>query len=267
VTFDGPLYAANTAHHRAHDAEVLAQVPLGPGVEVLDLGCGSGDFTASLLPRVEPGGRVVGVDASPSQIEHARSTHAATDGPAPTFVLGRAQEVGSLFPPGSFDVVVSVATLHWVPAEDQPGVLDGLGSVLRHAGVLRIDMGGAGQIAAARAVLDEVSGRFGGPASPWYFPDPDEYRDLLVRAGFSVQRARLVRQRRPFAAPSDVEGWLRSQVLPAYLPAIGAELRRAFASACVAEGIARLRRADGSYDQDYVRLDVLARRPAAPSRG
>ena len=24
MTFDGTLYAANTAHHRAHDAEVLA---------------------------------------------------------------------------------------------------------------------------------------------------------------------------------------------------------------------------------------------------
>ncbi len=47
MTFDGTLYAANTAHHRAHDADVLADVPLAPGTDVLDLGCGSGDFTAS----------------------------------------------------------------------------------------------------------------------------------------------------------------------------------------------------------------------------
>jgi ubiquinone/menaquinone biosynthesis C-methylase UbiE len=107
VTFDGALYAANTAHHRAHDAEVLEGVALAPGLAVLDLGCGSGDFTAGLVPKVSPGGHVVGVDVSPSQVEHARAHHRGAD-----FVGGRAQDVGALFPPSSFDVVVSVATLH-----------------------------------------------------------------------------------------------------------------------------------------------------------
>jgi trans-aconitate 2-methyltransferase len=255
MTFDGALYAANTAHHRAHDAEVLDGVPLGPGLDVLDLGCGSGDFTAGLVPKVSPGGRVVGVDISPSQIEHARASHRGAD-----FVVGRAQDVGGLFAPSSIDVVVSVATLHWVPGDDQPAVLGGVRSILRRGGVLRVDMGGAGQIEATRAVLDEVSARFGGPASPWFFPRPGEYAALLEAAGLTVQRARLVRQRRPFADPAAFEGWLRSQVLPAYLPGIDGQLRTPFTSACVAEGTARLRRGDGSYDQDYVRLDVLAAR-------
>jgi trans-aconitate 2-methyltransferase len=259
-TFDGTLYAANSAHHRAHDGEVLAGVPLRPGADVLDLGCGSGEFTASLVPLVAPGGRVVGVDVSPSQIEHARAHHAGSVGPAPTFRVGRAQDLASLFAPASFDVVVSVATLHWVPAEDHPGMLVDLGSVLRERGVLRIDMGGAGQIEATRAVLDEVSARFGGPVSPWYFPLPQEYRRLLESAGFTVGRARLVRQRRRFVDGAAFEGWLRSQVLPAYLPGIAADLRTPFAAACADEGRQRLRRDDCSYDQDYVRLDVLAAR-------
>jgi hypothetical protein len=147
-----------------------------------------------------------------------------------------------------------------VPGDDQPAVLDGVRSILRTGGVLRVDMGGAGQIAATRAVLDEVSARFGGPASPWYFPGPGEYAALLEAAGLTVRRARLVRQRRSFADPAAFEGWLRSQVLPAYLPGVASELRTPFASACVAEGTACLRRADGSYDQDYVRLDVIAAR-------
>ncbi len=63
--FDGALYAANTAHHRAHDDAVLAGLPLRPGADVLDLGCGSGDLTARLVPMVAPG-RVVGLDVSPS---------------------------------------------------------------------------------------------------------------------------------------------------------------------------------------------------------
>jgi trans-aconitate 2-methyltransferase len=255
VTFDGALYAANTAHHRAHDDEVLAGVPLTPGTRVLDLGCGSGDFTSSLVPLVTPGGRVVGLDVSPSQVAHARANHAPAE-----FVVGRAQDVGVLFPPASFDVVVSVATLHWVPAVDQPAVLAGVASALRDGGVLRIDMGGAGQIEAARAVLDQVSARFGGPSSPWYFPSPEDYRPLLDAAGFSVLRLRLLRQRRAFRDRAAFEGWLRSQVLPAYLPRIAPDVRTSFVQACLDEGEARLRRPDGGYDQDYVRLDVLAGR-------
>jgi trans-aconitate 2-methyltransferase len=254
-TFEGAVYAANTGHHRSHDAEVLAGVPLAPGVAVLDLGCGSGDFTAGLVPLVTPGGRVVGVDVSASQVEYAGAHHRGAE-----FLVGRAQDLGALFPPASFDVVVSVATLHWVPGEDQPTVLAGVRSVLRAGGVLRVDMGGAGQIEATRAVLDEVSARFGGPASPWHFPEPHAYRGLLEAAGLRVGHVRLVRQRRPFADTVAFEGWLRSQVLPAYLPGIAPEARTPFVTACVAEGSARLRRGDGSYDQEYVRLDALATR-------
>jgi trans-aconitate 2-methyltransferase len=255
MTFDGTLYAANTAHHRAHDADVLAGVPLSAGDRVLDLGCGSGDFTASLAPFVAPGGAVVGVDVSASQIDHARAHH-----PGAEFLVGRAQDVGALFPSASFDLVVSVATLHWVPDADQPAVLAGIASVLRPRGTLRIDMGGAGQIAAARQVLDAVSASFGGPASPWCFPSAAAYRSHLEAAGFTVGRAELVRQRRSFPDAAAFEGWLRSQILPAYLPGIAPERRDAFAGACLTTGLDRLRRDDGSYDQDYVRLDVLAQR-------
>ena len=252
--FDGDLYAAHTSHHRAHDEDVLAGLPLAPGTDVLDLGCGSGDFTTRLVPLVAPG-RVVGVDVSPSQVAHAQAHH-----PGAQFLAGRAQDVGSLFRPASFDVVVTVATLHWVPAAEQADVLAGIARVLRPGGVLRADLGGAGQIAAARVVLDDVSARHRGPSSPWCFPDPSEYAELLRAAGLTVQRARLVHQRRAFPDAAAFEGWLRSQVLPAYLPGVPEAGREAFAADCLREGLARLRQHDGSYDQDYVRLDVLATR-------
>src|SRR3954471_7788894 len=70
--WDGELYAANAAHHRRQDDAFLASLPLGAGDRVLDIGCGTGEFTNRLAERV-PEGRVVGVDASPSQIEAARA--------------------------------------------------------------------------------------------------------------------------------------------------------------------------------------------------
>ena len=129
-------------------------------------------------------------------------------------------------------------------------------------------MGGRGQIAAAREMLDRLAAQSGGRAAPWCFPEPEAYASLLEDAGFAVQRCVLVRQRRSFPDPGAFEGWLRSQVLPAYLPSIPPAGRDAFAAAAVRTGVRELRRADSSYDQDYVRLDALAvRRPPRAAVG
>lgn len=257
--FDGRLYAANTAHHRAHDATILADVPLRPGLRVLDLGCGSGDLTATLADRVAPGGAVLGVDASRSQVEHARRAHGRA---GLSFAACRAQDLAAVLAPASVDAVVSVAVLHWVPAADQPAVLAGVAAVLdpggATGGLLRVDMGGHGQIRAAREVLDAVSAAHGGARSPWYFPAADEYADLAAAAGLHVRRARLLPQRRSFPTAEHLEGWLVSQVLPAYLPTVPPRRRAAFTADALAAAGSALRRGDGTYDQDYVRLDLLA---------
>lgn len=42
-----------------------------PGLRVLDVGCGPGKVTSTLLEMVEPGGSVVGIDFSPERINYA----------------------------------------------------------------------------------------------------------------------------------------------------------------------------------------------------
>jgi trans-aconitate 2-methyltransferase len=261
AVFEGALYATNTAHHRAFDHVVLADAGLFPGARVLDLGCGSGDLTATVAGIVRDGGAagsVLGLDASPTQVEHAR---AAFSSPGLEFAVGRAQQLAALVPEAAFDVVLSVATLHWVPGADQPAVLAAVVRALRPGGVFRADLGGAGQIAAARVVFDELSLRYGGATSPWFFPDEAQYAGLLRGAGLVVERATLLRQRRAMPTEEALEGWVRSQVLPAYLPALAPDARDPFAAEVVATLPGRVRRENGSFDQDYVRMDVLARRP------
>jgi trans-aconitate methyltransferase len=262
--FDGELYAANTAHHRAFDHVVLADAGLFPGARVLDLGCGSGDLTASVAGLVRAGGtgsgsgRVLGLDSSPAQIAHARRSYPV---PGLAFRVGRAQQLAELVPAEAFDVVLSVAVLHWVPATDQPRVLSAVVRALRPGGVFRAELGGAGQIAAARVELDQLSRGYGGGGSPWFFPEQDRYHALLTDAGLTVLRARLVPQRRSMPGRAELVGWLRSQVLPAYLPGLPEAARDQFVAEAVAALPDRLRRADRSFDQDYVRMDLLARRP------
>jgi trans-aconitate 2-methyltransferase len=255
--FDGELYAANTGHHRAFDAGVLADAGLFAGARVLDLGCGAGDLTATVAGLVAPG-TVLGLDASPTQVEHARRTYPL---PGLDFAVGRAQRLAELVPAAGFDVVLSVAVLHWVPEPDQPAVLAAVVRALWPGGVFRADLGGHGQIAAAQAELDQLSARYGGNTSPWFFPDQGQYRGLLERAGLRVQRADLVRQRRSMPGRVELVGWLRSQVLPAYLPGLPDPARERFVGEALDTLPQLLRRPDGSYDQDYVRMDVLATRP------
>ena len=50
-----------------------------PGMRVADIGCGSGKTTSYLHSLIQPGGRIVGVDASRSRISHA-TEHYAADG-------------------------------------------------------------------------------------------------------------------------------------------------------------------------------------------
>ncbi len=87
-----------------HDlvGRVHAERPAG----VVDLGCGPGNLTATLARRW-PSASVAGIDSSPEMIAKARA-----DLPDLRFALGDVRE----WTPGpDTDVVISNATLQWVP--------------------------------------------------------------------------------------------------------------------------------------------------------
>ncbi len=269
--FDADAYALASGHHRAHDDVVLDPLRLAPGTHVLDLGCGAGDLTVRLADLVDAGGpaggSVLGVDASPSCAARTARLLRSTGRPrGVAAVAATAQSLGALLTPGCVDVVVSVATLHWVPGAQQAAVLAGVRSLLRPGGTLRVDMGGRGQVALLREVLAPLAVAAGAPVDPWFFPDGKAMTDLLARAGLRPHEVRLVEQRRALADEAAMCSWLTSQVLPAYLVHIARDRREAFTAAAVDHCRQGLRRADGSYDQDYVRLLATASSPgpAAP---
>lgn len=264
--FDGATYAGATGHHRAHDDAVLTALRLRPGMRVLDLGCGVGDLTADVARRVDAGGAaggwVLGVDASPSCV----SVASARAGPGLSFVAARAQDLLHLLAPASLDAVLTVAALHWVPGPDQPGVLAGVAHALRTGGALRADLGGHGQIAGVREVLASLAQDAGAPSCPWFFPTAAAMGSLAVEAGLAVDEVRTVRQRRSVPDARTLSTWLVSQVLPAYLGHVPSRDHEAFTAEALRLCVAGTRRDDGSYDQDYVRIHLLAgKRPGGAS--
>jgi hypothetical protein len=135
---------------------------------------------------------------------------------------------------------------------------------------LRIEAGGAGNAPAVMDLLAEVSALHGGPPPPWSFLDAGEALTLVVHAGLvldpsgvddrPVGYVRTVAQRRAFTADT-LRGWFDSQCFQAFEPMEPAA--RAAMRTEVFGRLDELRRHDGTYDQTFVRLDLLAYRPAA----
>lgn len=254
--WDPALYAANTGHHRAFDQWFLESTPLAAGQRIVDLGCGSGDFTRVLAAEVGDG-VVVGVDPNAGFVEEA----ARRARPNQRFVVGSAQTLAEVLGDERFDGVVSRAALQWAPCADQPLIARQVLAVLRPGGWFRLDMSGEGNIARVVRLLDDVAERFDGPRMPWCFASPSTAFETLEEAGFDLDtgHVRSVVQRRPFDAAT-LWGWLESQVLIAYEARMPEASHQAF-RATVRGRLDELRRADGTYDQTFVRLDVLAHRP------
>ena len=109
-------------------AEYLSLLEIGSGQRVLDIGCGSGVIARDVARRVQPNGRVVGIDSSPALIAAARELTTATDGA--TSITFREGDCRALpLADDSFDVVIAATVLTHVP--------DGHRAILEMARVVR----------------------------------------------------------------------------------------------------------------------------------
>jgi SAM-dependent methyltransferase len=89
---------------RAHHEHLHAAYGIGPGDEVLDIGCGTGLTTREAARAAAPG-RVVGVDVSERMLERARQLTAAERLDNVRYELGDAQV--HRFDSAGFDVAIS----------------------------------------------------------------------------------------------------------------------------------------------------------------
>lgn len=112
ASWDPATYAQFTAERARPFDDLLARVGATDPRRVVDLGCGTGELTASLARRW-PGARVLGLDSSPSMLEQAQAQAAADD------VAGRLSfieaDLADWAPDEPVDVLVTNAALQWVP--------------------------------------------------------------------------------------------------------------------------------------------------------
>lgn len=157
-----------------------------------------------------------------------------------------------------FDAVFSNAALHWMK---NPGaVLDGVARALKPGGRFAGEFGGRGNAARVVAALYQslaARGIDGDEYNPWFFPAEKEYAALLAEHGFTVERMALLP--RPTPLPGDLAQWLNTFATP-FLAALPAGQRAGFTAEVRRALTQHLRRSDGVWHVDYMRLRFTARR-------
>jgi trans-aconitate 2-methyltransferase len=151
--------------------------------------------------------------------------------------------------------ILSTATFHWIADHDR--LFARLLAALKPGGRLAAQCGGEGNVAALEAAAEAVgerepfaSGLAGWPG-PWTFASPHETAERLRRLGWVDVWTWPHRVR---VEPDDPHEYIGTSALGSHTERLAPELREPFVAAVLAELSEPV--------VDYVRLNILARRPA-----
>ena len=166
------------------DERRIARLLLGlcPGDGVLDVACGTGNFSRDFARSVGPDGLVVGIDVSETMLARAVSNTRAAGLGQVAYIRGDAVELPFL--DQSFDAVCCFAALHLFG--DPLRALDRMTAVLTPGGRLALFTSVRGRSAAVRTAEALATARSGARMF-----ERDELVDALKARGYTDIRQRL----------------------------------------------------------------------------
>jgi trans-aconitate 2-methyltransferase len=191
--WDPAVYHRFASERARPFGDLLARVGAERPRAVADLGCGPGDLTVTLAERW-PSARVTGVDSSAEMIERARSVAstirpASEAGSAAGTVEFRLGDVREWRPGADVDVLVSNATLQWVPGHR--ALLTAWTAALPAGAWIAVQVPGNFDAPSHRALREVArsapfAATVGEVVRDAPVDDPAGYAALLVRAGATV---------------------------------------------------------------------------------
>lgn len=224
---------------------------------LVDLGCGTGELTASVAARLGVE-RAIGIDSSSSML--ARAEQFAGGG-----VGFESGDISRWTGHADHDLVLANASLQWVP--DHAAVLERWSAGLRHGGQLAIQVPANSDHPSHLASV-EVSRRepflsaFGGSPPPDPVAAnvlrPEEYATLLDDLGFVEQHVRLQVYPQRMASTQSVVEWTKGTSLTRFFARLPPEMHAPFVDAYRAELFDRIGH-DGPYFYAFKRILMWGR--------
>jgi trans-aconitate 2-methyltransferase len=156
--------------------DLLQLVNCRDGLEVVDLGCGTGELTRRLADTL-PNSRVLGIDSSPEMLAKAHSQAR----PGLDFRLGQIEKVS-----GQWDLVFSNAAIQWV--DDHTALIPRLLSMVKPGGQIVVQLPSNHASYAHEAIIETaVQSPFREALNGWTRTFPvlpvDQYAELLYANG------------------------------------------------------------------------------------
>jgi trans-aconitate 2-methyltransferase len=190
--------------------DLMALVERRPNMSVLDLGCGTGEWTRELHDHLGAD-ETLGIDSSEEMLERAKAF-------ANERVRFERAEVESFDPGPRFDLVFSNAALHWVA--DHERLISRLAMMVALDGQLAVQMP-ANEEHASHVVAGEVAREFGADMRQSEVLKPERYAELLHRAHFREQHVRVQIYGHLLPSTADVVEWVKGSLLTDYERRIG----------------------------------------------
>jgi trans-aconitate 2-methyltransferase len=260
-SWDPARYLGFAAERARPFHDLVARIATENPRQVVDLGCGPGNATRTLLGRW-PDAQVLGVDSSADMV--AKAQQVAVEGR-----LGFTQgDVTAWVPGGPVDVIIANAVLHWIPGHVE--LIPGWLFTLRPGGTLAFQVpanadGRAAEVIGRVTGSPRWSGAFAGVSSSGGLADDATrvrdaagYADVLGRLGASVD-AWETTYLHVLPGEDPVLAWYLGSGLRPYTDALAGADRDAFLAEVAAELRAAYPRQPYGTPLPFRRVFVVAR--------
>jgi len=191
--------------------DLAALVKPQPAMQVVDLGCGTGNLTLELHRKLAAKA-TLGIDNSAAMLERTRDVSE----PGLSF---RCEDIATFTPEEPVDLLFSNAALHWVP--DHRTLIPRLARFVAPGGQIAIQVP-ANEDQPSHTVASRVASEepfrtaLGGFVMTSATIGPERYAALLWQSGIRDLHVRLQVYTHELAGPEDVVDWVKGTLLTAY---------------------------------------------------